>query len=796
MTASSPVSLLPPVPRRTLPQMLQRQAALQPEAPLLSIGGVHWTHADATRIAATRAALLQAAGVRAGDRVASMCGNRAEALEIFVGCGWAGAVAVPINTASKAPQLQYYLRDSQAAMLVIEAAHLPLLDQVDLREMALRTVWVVGATNNTPADAAVAAPTLHGLTVLHWPLGSVEASPAAVGPGDTLVILYTSGTTGPAKGVICPHGHYVMFGFNSVQMLGVHPGDVLFTTLPLFHINALNTFAQASLVGAHAVIHERFSASAFWAGAQHCGATVVYLLGAMVPMLLAQPAGPAERAHRVRTGLGGGVPTALAESFEKRTGVVLVDGYASTETTIVMAASPGRRGMGSMGWLRPGFQARIVDALDIEVAPGEAGELVLRADEPFVFANGYFGMADKTVEAWRNLWFHTGDRVLQEPDGSYRFIDRMKDAIRRRGENVSSYEVERALLSHPSVAQAAAFPVGSDLAEDEVMVAVIAQPGNALDAADLARHCEARLPYFAVPRYIDIVDELPRTENGKVQKFRLRKRGITATTWERPEAGRRPADVMTPTAMRADPAVIDPATPWLTWFCVWQANALLPLPDDQRAALLALLARCPGLRCGELLLPAKAHDPYYTGTTGSPSLIVQLYFDELAALESALQPGAALAPLADPTFLPALKSARAEQQAMLVRRYPVPDARRRHDTALSYWVEYAGPAVDANAWHLHYNVHHPALLAQFPGIRTIELYTPAVVVCGLPLPERTCLQRNKTVFDDAAAMNAAMASPVREALRADFHSLPPFSGPAHHFPFRTVRCLCGDPVQP
>lgn len=253
---------------------------------------------------------------------------------------------------------------------------------------------------------------------------------------------------------------------------------------------------------------------------------------------------------------------------------------------------------------------------------------------------------------------------------------------------------------------------------------------------------------------------------------------------------------MTPAATLARTAANGHATAWLTWFCVWQADAVLPLPETQRAALVALLARCPGLCWGEVMLPAHAHDPYYAGATGSPSLVVQLYFDELAALESALQPGAALAPLADPTFMPALTSAWAGQQAMLVRRYPVPDARRRHDTALSYWVEYAGPALDANAWHQHYNAHHPDLLAQFPGIRTIELYTPAVVVCGLPLPERACLQRNKTVFDDAAAMSAAMASPVREALRADFHSLPPFSGPAHHFPFHTLRCTPGNLVQP
>jgi crotonobetaine/carnitine-CoA ligase len=158
---------------------------------------------------------------------------------------------------------------------------------------------------------------------------------------------------------------------------------------------------------------------------------------------------------------------------------------------------------------------------------------VLRADEPFAFATGYYGMPDKTVEAWRNLWFHTGDRVVREADGAFRFVDRIKDAIRRRGENVSSYEVEQVLLSHADVAGAAVFPVRSELAEDEVMAAIVAALDRRIDCAALARFCEARLPKFAVPRYIEVLDELPRTENGKVQKYKLRERGVTPTTWDR-----------------------------------------------------------------------------------------------------------------------------------------------------------------------------------------------------------------------------------------------------------------------
>jgi crotonobetaine/carnitine-CoA ligase len=183
----------------------------------------------------------------------------------------------------------------------------------------------------------------------------------------------------------------------------------------------------------------------------------------------------------------------------------------------------------------------VVDEQDVELPAGQAGELVPRADAPFAFATGYFGMADKTVEAWRNLWFHTGDRVVREADGAFRFIDRIKDAIRRRGENISSYEVEQVLLAHPDVAAAAVYGVRSELAEEEVMAAVVPRPGCALDPRSLAAFCESRLPKFAVPRYIELMDQLPRTENGKVQKYKLRSRGVSGSAWDRQKANARRA---------------------------------------------------------------------------------------------------------------------------------------------------------------------------------------------------------------------------------------------------------------
>lgn len=235
------------------------------------------------------------------------------------------------------------------------------------------------------------------------------------------------------------------------------------------------------------------------------------------------------------------------------------------------------------------------------------------------------------------------------------------------------------------------------------------------------------------------------------------------------------------------------AGPWLTWFCVWQAESVVDPAESDVTAVAGLLEGCPGLRVAQLMTPVGASDPYYPTNSGSPSLIAQLHFDDLLLLEAALAIDGYLAPLADPAFLPSLDRTAPCQQAMLARHYPVTDPTGRGETRLSYWVEYEGPAEDPTAWHVHYNRNHPSLMARLPGIRAIEIYTPAVVVCGLGLPERPCLQRNKTVFDSPEAMKAAMLGPVREALRAEFRSLPRFEGASHHFPFltRTVRPAAG-----
>jgi crotonobetaine/carnitine-CoA ligase len=528
MLAGQSLPELFPPSERTVPRMLSRQAGRYGERPVVTIGGRTFTHIGLRDAAAGHAAALAAAGIEAGDRVAIMCGNRAELLLAILGSAWLGAIAVPINVASRGAQLEHILANCGAPLMVIERELTPALTTLDPGRIALKTLWLVGegAAADQPRFKTVPFPE---------PLAPVSPHPSQ--PGDTFAILYTSGTTGLSKGVCCPHAQYFWWAVYTGAMLGLRESDVLVTTLPVFHTNALNACFQAVLNGAHIVVEPRFSASGFMPSLVRHRATVTYVLGAMVPMLLAQEKSTADRAHQVRIALAPAVPAHFHQAFTDRFGFGLLDGYGSTETNCVMGAPLAEQRPGTIGRLLPGFSARVVDAYDNALPDGEAGELVLRADEPFAFATGYFGMDDKTVEVWRNLWFHTGDRVIRDPDGFYRFVDRMKDAIRRRGENISSYEVEQVLVSHPAIENAAVFPVRSELAEDEVMATIVFRAGAQIAPAALLDYCQPRMPYFAVPRYLEFVDKLPTTESGKVTKYKLRERGITEATWDREKAG-------------------------------------------------------------------------------------------------------------------------------------------------------------------------------------------------------------------------------------------------------------------
>lgn len=516
-----------PAAEQTLPALLERQAAKYGDKTLLRYGDLERSYAQVAAAAAAAGGTLRAAGVQRGDRLALMCDNRIEVLDLILGCAWIGAVAVPLNTALRGAQLSHQLENSGARILAMDTALVDALGYLD-PPRALETVWALdGPPEAPPAGYAVTGP----------PDPAAPVPAVLVAPGETTAILYTSGTTGLSKGVQCPQAQFYWWGILVGEMLGLTEDDILYTCLPLFHTNALNAFTQALIAGATYHLGPRFSASRFWDQVAAADATVTYLLGAMVNILMSRPEGPADRGHTVRNALAPATPAAIFDRFHERFGVQLVEGYGSTETNCAIGAHWTNQRAGLMGQVRAGFEARVVDEHDEEVPDGEGGELLLRHGPPFSFATGYFAMPEKTVEAWRNLWFHTGDRVVRDPDGWLRFTDRLKDAIRRRGENISSFEVEQALISHPGVSAVAAFPVASELSEDEVAVAIVLEDGATVDPVELIRWCEPRLAYFANPRFVRFVAALPLTANGKVRKTELRDEGVTSDTWDRDAAG-------------------------------------------------------------------------------------------------------------------------------------------------------------------------------------------------------------------------------------------------------------------
>jgi carnitine-CoA ligase len=513
--------------KQTLPGLLELGAERFGDKPLLRFDDLERSFTEVRDEVAAAAGTLAEAGIARGDRVAMMCENRIELLDLMLGCAWLGAVAVPLNTALRGPQLEHQLVNSGARVLAMDSALLPLLDVVE-RPATLGEVW---ALDGVPAEHPA------GYTVVEPPSRGAPVAAAPVGPGDTAAILYTSGTTGPAKGVQCPHGQFYWWGILMGEVFELTEDDVLYTCLPLFHTNALNAFVQALVAGATFHLGPRFSASRFWTRVAEAGATVTYVLGAMVNILMSRPEGPEDRAHSVRVALAPATPPDLFDRFGERFGLQLLEGYGSTETNGALFSNWREQRAGFMGPVREGFEAIVADDEDGEVPDGVDGELLLRNGPPFAFATGYFAMPEKTVEAWRNLWFHTGDRVVREPDGWFRFVDRIKDTIRRRGENISSFEVEQALLSHPAVSAAAAFPVASEMAEDEVAAAVVLEEGAELTPEELMRHCEPRLAYFAIPRFLRFVEELPQTANGKVRKSVLREAGVLDGDWDREAVG-------------------------------------------------------------------------------------------------------------------------------------------------------------------------------------------------------------------------------------------------------------------
>ncbi len=514
------------VTRTALDKWAERQPdavfAAFPEAP-------SWTY-RAFRDRVVRAAIgLQRIGVRQGDHVLVWLPNGPAVLTVLVAVNYIGAVVVPINTAYKGALLEHVVANSDARFMVAHAELAPRL--AEIRTERVETLVLDGGE----------APPLAGIRQLSFdalePLdGALAPLDRPIEPWDTQSIIYTSGTTGPSKGVLSSYMH----AWSSVgpeTWTCVTPADRFLINLPMFHIGGIFITHAMLCAGGSIAVVERFSTDRFWDEVRGTGATIVFLLGVMAGFLMQRPAEAHDRDHPLRKAFL--VPfTQGALGFAERFGVETYTLFNMTEIATPTFSEPFPCKPGACGRARPGVDIRLVDANDCEVPQGSIGEMILRTDRPWAMNHGYHGNPEATARAWRNGWFHTGDAFQIDPDGDYVFVDRLKDAIRRRGENISSAEVEAELLAWPGVREAAAVAVPGDGGEDEVLAVIALEPGAAPpDMAELIAFLARRMAYFMVPRYVRVMSELPKTPTAKIQKNLLRESGVTGDTWDRAAAG-------------------------------------------------------------------------------------------------------------------------------------------------------------------------------------------------------------------------------------------------------------------
>lgn len=529
----------------TLPTVLEHQAVRRSDRPFLSWqdGGESQTFSQVNVTVNRLAHGLAAAGVSKGHFVGLLLPNCLEFIYTWFALTKLGAVEVGISDAYKGSFLAHPIRLSESRLLISTAELAARLVDIEDEIPSVECIYLVetaGAGPTTP-------PRFKRIEVRRFDsLYSDNATNPGVmlRPQDPAAVLMTSGTTGASKGVVMPHSQFYFFAEEDVQLMRLREDDVYMTGFPLFHGNAqFLTVYPCLIAGAHVVLYPRFSASD-WAGrARRSGATVTNLLGATMAFILSQKPSADDRAHKVRCIYAAPLSPELGVRFTERFGVQeYVDGFGQTEISNVFMTPPGApRPPGASGVLVDQFfEIRLADPeTDEEVPEGEAGELLVRHKLPGIICSEYLGMPQKTVETWRNLWFHTGDSLRRDAEGWYYFVDRVKDALRRRGENISSFEVESGLRTHPAVAECAVIGVRADesAGEDEVMACLVLKDQEKVSYEELIAWADARLPSFMVPRYLEIMAKLPQTATEKVKKKDLRERGITSTTWDRVSAG-------------------------------------------------------------------------------------------------------------------------------------------------------------------------------------------------------------------------------------------------------------------
>jgi crotonobetaine/carnitine-CoA ligase len=493
-----------------------------------------YSYNDMDRNANRCANALSKQGIKKGDLISIMLMNRPEYMFIWFGSARVGAIEVPINTSFKGEFLRHLIDQSDSKMLFIDREWLDRLKLIQDDLKKLEKVVVLGGM--TPEDkAGIKFPMISWEEFFDAPDTPVDIK---IHPMDAQNIIFTSGTTGLSKGTLGPHKMWIAVAEQLNPLREASRDDIFYTFLPLYHMNAqCLTTITALLCEGQVVLSDKFSASKFWGDIRKYKATQFNYLGAVIPILEKQPEKPDDLDNPVKIAFGAGCPQAVMDRFEKRFGAKCMEGFGMSEIGIPIHTNLGYRRPGSCGQTLPKYEMTLFDDEDNEVPAGEIGEIVFRPKEPGLMMLGYYNMPEKTLETYGNLWLHTGDLAKRDEDGYWYYVDRKKDSLRRRGENISSFEVERAINSHPKVLESAAVAVKSELAEDEVKICVVLKAGEALPYEELTAYAAERMPYFAVPRFVEYMDALPKTPTERVQKYQLRQAGITPNTWDREKAG-------------------------------------------------------------------------------------------------------------------------------------------------------------------------------------------------------------------------------------------------------------------
>ncbi|AZS19413.1 MULTISPECIES: AMP-binding protein [unclassified Caulobacter] len=518
-------------PRDTPVAALRRAVAAHPDKVFLDFSGEKHTYA-AFDLASNRFAHeLKALGLAAGTPIVSMLDNNVDAVTTWIAANKISAISVPLNTALVGQFLRHQIEDAGALLLVCEARYLQRVLDIEDQLTALKTVLVRGAFEPAPGSA---------LTIVSLDDhrgGDDSAFEDLPDPGALNALIYTSGTTGPSKGCMITGNQMCHFARMLTRSAPFGPDDIYWTPLPLFHMNAIATgVVSVMLVGATISFAPKFSVSGFWPAIEASGATVVSILGSLGTLLARaeEHEAMARCFGQVHTVKGNPFPEDIKQIWRERFGAKKIGSnvYGLTEGLLTSMPADGAYAEGSSGKAAPELDVRIFDDNDNEVPVGVSGEVVCRPLMPDIIFKGYWRRPEDTLKVMGNMWFHTGDIGRFDEDGFFYFVDRKKDYLRRRGENISSFEMETSILAHPAIEQVAVHAVPSKLQEDDLKVTAKLKPGAVLSEEALCRWLIERVPYYAVPRYIEFRAELPVNPQGRVLKFQLRDEGATPNTWD------------------------------------------------------------------------------------------------------------------------------------------------------------------------------------------------------------------------------------------------------------------------